>query len=217
MSHYFPVATGGLFAESEDFSKQISLMKQIAEGISQARFSAEIPLSKAEEMTQLAIKAAQEFSDEAFRMMDDVTNFAVREQIAFIGGDVMKDLTKFIFLRLDREVLNPAKAAGAKTVPSDPFRRNIPAMLRRIIGGYEAFEELDEMKPFFVRNMPATLRFFAKMGQVASTVGVVTQSLKNAVDAAFSMTSMLVDMLKWGTIAGGLYLLYTALKPEGSK
>ena len=180
-----------------------------------------IPLSKAKDLVDRTVRAVSGFTDDGIRMSKDPTNFAVSSQILSATNAVQRDLESKVIVRLVIGVIRPAQQAGRKTVPSRLFGPNIASMLMSVVFGYEALGQIDSAKPFLIRNMPGTLNLIAKIGLVAisigNMVGAVTDGLKAAVDAASSITEMMIAALKWGSVAGGLYLLYGALKPQKAK
>lgn len=182
---------------------------------------AEIPLPKAKELVTATLNAVSSFTNKAIEMSRGATSVFVSGRIAAASSAVTRDLQTKINQRLLHGLILPAQRAGRTTVPSRLFPSNISLMIDSVADGYESLEHIDEIKPFLIRNMPFTLSLIAKIGSVAVAIGKIigaaVEGLQAAVDAVSSGTEMLITALKWGSIAGGLYLLYGALKPEKAK
>jgi hypothetical protein len=216
-----PAMGGIFFADKEDFSTQIEKIRRIAEGIRATKMPEQISVTRAKELITRTLDATGNLVDKAIAMTKDITNVFVSDDIAASARAVQRAVTKKIIKELLVEVIQPAVAAGRTTVPSSRFGPNISSVLLNVVFSYEALQQIDAAKPFIIRNMPATLSLIAKIGSVViilgNIAGSVASGLKEAVEAAASGTRLMIEILKWGSIAGGLYLLYGALKPEKGK
>lgn len=209
---------GGLFS-SADYGTEIKKMRAIAVGIRNTPMPAEIPLSKAEDMYLQTLKASGRFVDEGIKMHSDIGNLLAAESIFSTVRIVQHDQKKMND-RLFYSIIRPARAAGQTMVPSAPFKRETSALLMSVVFGFEALEDIDAAKAWWMRgaDFGIILSFMVLAGRAANAVSsVVYEPLRDALKAATSATEMLITAMKWGSIAGGLYLLYGALKPEKAK
>jgi hypothetical protein len=73
-----------------------------------------------------------------------------------------------------------------------------------------------------MKMMPELMvKAFVKVAEATEAIikyaGIAWDALTDTLDAVGRGTSMLIDILKWGTLAGGLYLLYRTLEPPKRK
>lgn len=100
------------------------------------------------------------------------------------------------------------------------MRSQVLFSLNRIRIALETYQELEDMRPWFAKNAVFDFIFNAlfKLGEAtvsaAKLVGEPIEDLVNAFNAAMNAT---LQILKWGTLLGGLYLLWKVLEPEGTR
>lgn len=212
--HAYQPVQGVLFADAEDFSEDVKKIRAIAEAIRAAPMPERIPVAKAELLLDRVFQISRNFSDQTERMVKDITNIFVSPRITFtqssVHNDFLKKINPLVF-----DVIRPAKARGEATVPSNQLQRNVSSFLMSVVFGFEALQQIDEAKPFLIRNMPGTLSLFVSLGRAAELVSeFVFEPLKQALNAAGDSMKMLIEIIKWGSVAGGLYMLYKALEPK---
>jgi hypothetical protein len=214
--------SGWLIQETADFPGEIKKMRDIANGILKTGLPAEIPIAQADRMISTTTRAAQEFQKKANVIINDPGSAFVRSQLKSSAASVQWDWERKIRDRLMPRVAQ-AKSQGKATVTNGSYQNsftfNIATMLFNIVGGYEALEEVDSYKPVWLRMAPSYMvGLMATVGfAVANAAQYVADLLNNALDAAGKGSQMLIDILKWGSIAGGLYLLYKTLDPNQGK
>jgi hypothetical protein len=204
-------AQGALFIQPEDFSAQIAALNEIAVGIETSRPEPQITIATANKFVKAAIEAGTPLTDKAIEMSKKLTNVFVTDQIVLAANSVFDGLQSDI-LPLIFNVIRPAKAAGLALVPSAPFQRALAKQVRAITRGWETLAFLEDIKPFILRNMPATLGLIAKIGSLWVAVAeVISEPFVAAVEAADNLAKAAksgVDIVMWTTIGGGLFLLY---------
>jgi hypothetical protein len=215
-------ATGITFWwETVDFGSTVRKIRNLAAGIRAAQLPPEIPTHRAKQMIQEAAAAQGLLGNKILSMGAGITNH-------FIAGKVMAvqkalhSATVPIFNSLFINLVRPAINAGRPTVPSTPFQREIPRYLEAIATGYESLQRIDEESGLLERAFrkdPFTTTVMNKLADVSQVfvdlATAITEPLKKAVDAASSGARTLEAILKWGSIGGGLLLLYWyVLKPD---
>jgi hypothetical protein len=209
---------GWFFQETADFPFEIKKMRDIADAISKTPLPAEITIAKANRMISTATRAAQEYRKKAYVIINDSGSAFVRSDMKRLADSVQYDWERKIRDRLMKRVA-AAVSAGKKTVAvgryQESFQNNIATMLFNIVGGYEMLEEMESYKPWWLKMQPSYMvGLMATVGNaVANAATVVSEVLESAIDAAASGTKMMISILKWGSVAGGLYLLYKTLDP----
>lgn len=207
------------FKDAVDYSEDTKKMEAIAWAINSSQMPSEISISQAEKLMADVKRAVDRFVSDAQPVIENSPG--VRDSLRAAVKVVTNDYRDNIEGRL-RSIINQSKAQGIATVPSFRFNhRDIHLTLLSVVHGYEAVQFIDEAKPFLVRSMPFTMGIFVVIGRAVEAIVGVTQAVISglgvAVKAAASGTEMLISILKWGSVAGGLYLLYGALKPEKAK
>jgi hypothetical protein len=218
MHHHTQQAVGiWPFSSAVNFDKSNKEMTDIANAINRSKMPAQIPITQAQQLVDKTNKTVNRFVSDAQPVIENSPG--VRDSLRAAVRVVVRDQEQKMG-RL-QGIINTARAQGQTTVASFQFNhRDIPLMLHSVVGGYEAVQFIDEAKPFLVRSMPFTVGLFVTVGRVVEAIVGAAQAtysgLKAGVDAAASGTQMMIDILKWGSVAGGLYLLYKTLEP-GSK
>ena len=204
-------AQGAFFIQPEDFSGQIAALEEIARGIETSPPEPQITVDIARKMVGAALDAGSPLTAKAIEMSRSITNIFVIDQIVLAANSV-SDGIKADILPLLVNIINPARRAGIALVPSAPFQRALAKQIRAIIRGWETLHFLEEIKPFILRNMPATLGLIAKIGDLWVKVAeVVSAPFVAAIEAADNLAKAAksgVDIVMWTTIGGGLFLLY---------
>jgi hypothetical protein len=213
--------TGGIFfQETSDFKGEILKMTNVANGIAKTGLPAQITIAQANKMISTTTRAVDEFRQKAYVVINDWGSAFVRDDMKRLVDHVQWNWGRSIRDRLGGRVA-AAVAAGKKTVASgryqEGFTNNIANMLHGIAGGYEMLEEMEDAKPWFIKMLPSYMvGLMAAVGNaVASAAIFVSEVLRTTLDEIGKGTRLLINVLKWGSVAGGLYLLYGALKPEG--
>lgn len=206
---------GGLFFhETADFAGEIRKMRNIGNGILKSVLPPEITLTQADRMISTITRAEREFQKNAANIINDPGSAFVRDQLKFSARVVTHDYDAKIGKL--KELVGSARSQGKSTVPSNLFKPNLALMLFSIAGAYEALEEIDSYKPWWLRMQPSYIvGLMATVGNsVANAATFVGSTLSSAIDAASTGTQMMISILKWGSVAGGLYLLFKTLEPS---
>lgn len=210
-------SVGGLFFHEEaNFGKSIKEMRDIADGIRASRLPVQISLYDAKKLIALTTKAVNAFQSGASKVINDGGSAFVRPAMRAVAKEVQNDYNSKIVQRLGG-IVNAAAGQGKNTVSSYEFNyRALPLMLGNIANAYETLAEIDDMKPWFLKMVPSyTIGVFVSIGNKVINIATFTASaLKNAISAASKTAEIVITVLKWGSIAGGLYLLYGVLKPK---
>lgn len=210
---------GFLFHEEADFDADIENLKGIAEGIRTSTMPPQITIAQAKKLIDLTTRAVNDFQKRASVIINDSGSAFVRPAMRSAAKVVQRDYEDKIQRNLGG-IVKAAVSQGKSTVDSFRFNyRDIHGMIMSIAFAYEALKEIDDMKPWFVKLMPSlVVGVVALIGNaVMSTALFSSDLLKQAVRAASTGTAMLIAALKWGSIAGGLYLLYGTLKPKAKR
>lgn len=220
MYHQTQQSVGGFFfQETADFAGEIRKMNNVAEGIRKTRLPSEITIAQANRMISTVTRAAQEFQKKAAVIINDRGSAFVRDDLKASARAVQRSWEGKIRDRLMPRVaaaVSQGKATVTSGAYSDGFTFNIATMLFDIAGGYEALERIDSYKPWWLKMAPSYMvGLMAAVGNaVANAAAWVSDLLGKTLDEIGKGTQMLIAVLKWGSIAGGLYLLYGALKPK---
>ncbi len=203
------------FKSAVDFSESNAKMTDIAWAINRSSMPPQISISSAKKLIAEVAEATSRFAADAKPVI--ASSPGVRDSLRAAVKAVQRDFNTKIG-RL-KNIIGAAEAQGRNTVPSFRFNhRDIHLMMLSIVGGYEAVQFIDEAKPFLVRSIPFTIGIFVAIGNLVQIIIGVHQSivsgLKQGIEAAGSGMDKFIAMVKWGSIAGGLYLLYGVLKPK---
>jgi hypothetical protein len=208
---------GGIFLhENADFGASIKEMTDLADGIRKSKMPPQIPIAKAQQMIRLIDKAVAKFQENGNRIINDGASYFVRDPLRAAVRQVGHEYTSKVTNKLTASV-NAAAARGETTVASHEFNyRSMPLMLYAIANGYDTLSLIDSFKPWFLKMVPSyTIGIFGAIAKLVVSVAVfVARTLTAAIEAASKTTETIIALLKWGSVAGGLYLLYGALKPE---
>lgn len=203
------------FKSAVDFSESNAKMTDIAWAINRSNMPAQISIKDARKLIAGVTKAISQFASDAKPVI--ASSPGVRDSLRAAVKAVQWDFdTKIGRLK---SIIRTAEAQGKNTVPSFQFNhRDIHLTLLSIVGGYEAVQFIDEAKPFLVRSVPFMIGIFVGIANVVQNIIGIAKSiasgLNQGIKAAGSGMDKLITMLKWGSVAGGLYLLYGALKPK---
>ena len=195
---------GIIFHEAalDDRRADVNKMIAVAEAINKSQMPDQISIASAEELVSKVTKAYNEFQNRALIVINDSASAGVRPAMRSAALAVQREYEQRILGGL-LVTINQAKAQGKSTVPSFRFNhRDIHLTMLMIAHGYEALAEIESFKPWFIKMLPSFM---------------TAEGLKSTLNAVGSGLDVLITMLKWGSVAGGLYLLYGALKPKKAK
>ena len=215
---------GIIFHEAalDDRRADVNKMIAVANAIDKSQMPDQISITSAEELVSKVTKAYNEFQNRALIVINDSASAGVRPAMRSAALAVQREYEQRILGGL-LVTINQAKAQGKSTVPSFRFNhRDIHLMMLMIAHGYEALAEIESFKPWFIKMLPSfMIGMFVSIGRVVQRIieiaGMTAEGLKSTLNAVGSGLDVLITILKWGSVAGGLYLLYGALKPEKAK
>jgi hypothetical protein len=209
--HAYQPVQGLFFDDKQDFSGDIQKIRSVAEAIRATPMPERISVAKARLMVDRAGQVFAGFDAQVRRMLGDSSNQFVAPQIESTRTHLASEMRKKITNSLVPLLRGP-------TVPSRDFQRSISSFLMSVVFAFESLQFIDDAKPFLIRTMPFTVSLFVAIGRAVELAsGTVFGPLKAAVDAADKSFGMMIEALKWGSIAGGLYLLYKAIEPKKGK
>lgn len=211
----------GFWWQSADFSEEVRKIKDIAQAIRNAPMPAEIPVADALRIYDRTLEAASRFTDKGMEMQRDFSNLIASGPITLAVSSVLTDIGKYN-QRVLFNTIKAAQSAGRKTVPSQIVKVETSKLLMNVAFGFEALEEIDESKNIVVRAimndpfMPFIVSKIVSVGRAAhAVVDGVFEPLKAAINAADKTMQVLITGFKWATLAGGLYLVYKLVTPDG--
>jgi len=208
----------GWWWESEDYGDEIKKIRAISEGFRAVQLPEQIPLSTAKRIFTDVLQAAGEFTHEVEVETGKTGNIFVHEQIAARGFSVMHDVQKMNSKLIP--IIHKAMDEGASMVPSGQFKYQAILITSSIAASYEALAEIHDAKPWFLRGagVDAVIKSLVSAGRAVQFVAAYTvDPLKNALDAADDTMAKMITVLKWSSVAGGLFLLYRAIEPKKGK
>jgi hypothetical protein len=196
-----------------EYIRKIREIKGVAEGIRTMEFRA------------IGMKITDVYR--LLKMMSDVTSAYVRtahkaiQAMPEISDRVESSMrvVQFDFQRIDgrlQEGIRLAISNGQTQVNGPVVAANVSLMLLSVAHGYEALLFFESIRPAYLDLVPdSVMRFVVDIAElVASIASSVSKAFTEAVEAAKKSAGWTLAMLKWGAVAGGLYLLYGVLKPE---
>lgn len=202
----------GLWWQKADFSEEVAEMGGIASAIRDAPLPDQIPLKDAEELFSRALKASGRFVSQGMKAQADMGNLIASNAYYNSVRVVQRDQEKMIS-RLLYGIIQPARGSGVKTVASAPFKKETSTLLMSVVYGFEALEEIDAAKTWWLRGSELSfiLSLFVSAGVYTNKL---TTYLYEPLAKLNSSMDKIVTLLKWGSIAGGMYYLSKALKPK---
>ena len=202
-------AQGGFF-DCESFEPQIVTLKEVARGIETAKIEDQITTAKGQEMLLLALKMGSELTDKALEMIQKLTNLAVTNEIGLAASSVSDSFQKNIGPLLFSTT--QAKREGRALISSFGFQRAIAAHMRATVRGFETLAFLEDIKPGILCALGKVLTIASKIGAVFVSIGeVISAPFEAAIEAAGDLgkaADIGLEITKWLTIGGGLFLLY---------
>jgi len=223
MSNYQP--TGGIIfheAALNDRKEDIEKMRRVAWAIHESEMPSRISVQNAQELIDKVTRAANEFQKRASVIINDSASAGVRPAMKAAALAVKRAYDADVAGTL-QNLVNQARAQGIGTVPSFRFNhRDVHLTLLAISNGYESLALIESYKPWFIKMMPSfMIGMFVSVGRVVEKIiaiaGGAYEGLKKVLDDTSTGIEMLISVLKWGSVAGGLYLLYRALEPKKAK
>jgi hypothetical protein len=190
--------------------QKVRAIEAMAEGIRTAEVPAAMSVSSARTLVNLASQVFHQYdkaASDAIKSMPEI-----EDRIRFSRNSIVDDFDRMIIGR----ILNALP--GRSTVNGRTVVANVGLFLNHVAGGYEALAFFEDIRPGVLNLIPdAALRVIIDIAEfVADIAEVVSAALEAAINAGEKLTFGLIDLLKWGTIAGGLYLLYGVLKEDKS-
>lgn len=213
-------ALNGIFSSFDPAStnEMASSIDQIAEGIRSSQMPPVISKSKADNMVVLVKSAVADYMRVAIKAQEAMPEIGGR--VASARSAVLNDFNRIIKGRVEPAVAK-AKAGTPEVegtrvlagVPSNFMKGNIALMLNSIAGGYKALAFFEEIRPgfLFVPGMGTVVKIAEAF---VDTAVAVSDALKKGLKQAQKGANVMMEMLKWGTLAGGFYLLYKTMQPE---
>jgi hypothetical protein len=200
--------------------QNVKQMERLAFEVERAPMPQQIRLYNAELLVSRARAAYEQFVKRANAVINESSSYGVRS----LMRKHLNAVTDSYQRKIGRvqTAINQAKAQGLKEISGKYVAANTGLLLHDITGGYAAFAEIESYKPWFIKMMPELmLKLFVKLAEAVEVIikyaGIIWDALTNTIDNIGRGTSILIDILKWGTLAGGLYLLYRTLEPKERK
>jgi hypothetical protein len=206
---------GGWGEWTSPITKKIASIQGMAEGIRTMKTARGMSLGDARELVRLATKATNSFLATAKDAAEDA--FLISDQIISVRTAVSRQYAKAIKINITDAINRAAAPGGAGVVAGPIVTANVALMLDGIAGGYQQLEFFKDIRPAFIESMipPWTMNTIVRIAELVMEIAeAVGAAFKNAFNFAKSASLGLLDFLKWGSIAGGLYILYDVLKPE---
>ncbi len=178
----------------------------IAKGILDTQLPPSMNKAHAIELINLSKKATAGLMEAIIRAKAGAPE--ISSQINSVRASVLNDFQSKIG-RIESTV-RATKPGGI--INSDVVKGNVALMLNSIAGGYQALSFFHEIRPAFL-FLPG-MTTVAQIGQLVAEIAVtVSETLKEGLAMAGVGAGILIDLLKWGAIGGGLLLVYKVLKP----
>jgi hypothetical protein len=194
-----------------ELKSKIDAIEKVSEGIRASEIPNQIAASDAKKLADLATKALLNYVQVAAKAAQAMPE--IRDRIMSSRESVQRDYLRMIKGR----ILDPALKVGPEgAVDGSMVKANIALFLNHVAGGYGALLFFEEIRPGFLDMIPSSvMRVIIDIGELIVKIAkFVAKTLKDGLDDAKKFVLTLVDVLKWGTIAGGLYLLYGVLKEK---
>lgn len=185
----------------EKAKSKVGELRNLALKIEKAPMPDQIPITQAQDLINKTNAAFNKFVSDAqpaiesnVREAREVLQSAVREvrrSHASKVGQVQKAIIS-------------AQYEGKNTISSWRVPQNIANTLLNIVYGYESILIVTDAKPWFLK-MPYMIDAFEA---VAQSVDVIAAGVKGAAMIVSGTADFTISLLKWGSLAGIVYLLY---------
>jgi hypothetical protein len=209
-----PVGSLASITRTVPLQQKIQSIGGIAEGIRTMKLDIGMPIPEALKLVDLATKATKDYVATANKVAARMPE--ISDRVIASRRVVEEDFRRIINNRLLPGIRGVPP--GQTNVNGPVITANISLMLFSIMHGYEALLFFEEIRPGALDLIPASaMQVMVTIAEtVASLSSTLTAAFKNSLDLAKKASSGLLSLLKWGTVAGGLYLLYEVLKPKES-
>jgi hypothetical protein len=215
-----PLSPGNIAAQSAETAKKLTELKQkadairiMASAIEKADLPQGIPVADTKRLIDLSTKAVVDFAQVSAQAASAAPE--IEDRILSSRSIVQQDYQQKITNRLVPAIKGKS---DRETIRGSLVTSNVGLLLRSIAGGYETLGFFVSIRPGFLSILPSSaMKVIVDIAElVAKVAKVITEAFKEALNNVKKFTIGFMEILKWGTIAGGLYLLYEVLKEEKS-
>jgi len=180
----------------------------MAEGIRTAEVPAAMPVTAVKTLVALSTRIFNEYNKAAQQAINSMPE--IESRIRSSRNSIQDDFSRMIIGRIKNVI------PGNTTLNGRIVVANVGLFLNHVAGGYEALAFFEDIRPGFLNLIPdSAMRVIVDIAEfVAEIAEFISEGLEAGIKAGKALTFGLIDLLKWGSIAGGLYLLYGALKKD---
>jgi hypothetical protein len=190
--------------------QKVRAIEAMAEGIRTAEVPAAMPVAAVKTLVDLATRVFNEYNKAATKAISSMPE--IESRIRFSRNSIQDDFSRMIVGRIKNVI------PGNTTLNGRIVVANVGLFLNSVAGGYEALAFFEDVRPGVLNLIPdSVMRVVVDIAEfVAEIAEFISEGLKAGIDAGRKATSSLIDLLKWGSVAGALYLLYGVLKEDKS-
>lgn len=172
-------------------------------------------------LSELLREVVKPFTDLRLKMLKDLSNVALTEEIGKTGASVDKYWGKLVPVMLDaikkrQQGVQLMQVVIAGAPPGYTFVRYVNLVFQSVIDGYGRLMEFEDAKPWFLSLGSVTtgaIEFLLKAGQMVDQAMRVMASAGELIYKPIATAINVMDIMIKGTVVlGGAYLLWKVLK-----
>lgn len=216
-----PLDAGSIAQQTAKVAKTLSELKEktqsiraIADGIERTELpNNAILVSDVKKLIALSSKAIVDFAQVSAQAASAAPE--IRDRILSSREAVQLDYKRKIVDRLEPAIKG---RSDKEAIRGSLVTANVGLLLRSIAAGYEALAFFVQIRPSFLSILPSSaIGVIVDIGELVVKIAkFVAKTLEDGLNNIKKFTLTLLDILKWGSVAGGLYLLYGVLKEDKS-